>query len=103
LLYVTPTHINTCVKSAARTIGLYNMGYEPSDVSSHSLRAGGAMALFLNGADIPTIKKMGRWKSNSFEKYIHEQISAFSSGLSVKMSRHIPFQHIAGPRSVTHT
>ena len=28
---------------------------------------------------------------------IHEQISAFATGVSIKMSNEIPFQHIAGP------
>ena len=98
---VTAHNINCLLKQAAGEIGLYTRGYEPSDISSHSLRAGGAMALHLNGADAQTIQKLGRWKSTTFLQYIHEQISAFSAGLSTKMSTDIPFAHMAGPR--THT
>jgi hypothetical protein len=94
---ITATHINSTLKRAAGDIGLYNLGYAEGDVSSHSLRAGGAMAMHLNGIDANTIRKMGRWKSNTFLMYIHEQISAFATGVSIKMSTHIPFRHIAGP------
>ena len=40
----------------------------------------------------------GRWTSDTFLMYIHEQISAFTAGLSRKMSNAIPFRSIAGPR-----
>lgn len=97
---ITSQHINTTLKHAAGAIGLYELGYTDSDVSSHSLRAGGAMAMHLNGIDAHTIRKMGRWKSDTFLMYIHEQISAFSTGVSIKMSNAIAFRHIAGPNIV---
>ena len=95
--YIDQREINTAIKEAAAAIGLFDLGYEKGDVSSHSLRAGGAMAMHLNGLSTETIKKQGRWKSDTFLMYIHEQISAFASGVSVKMSTVIPFRHIAGP------
>jgi hypothetical protein len=55
------------------------------------------MAMHLNGIDTNTIQKLGRWKSTTFLMYIHEQISAFATGVSLKMSNSIPFRHIAGP------
>lgn len=94
---ITSQRINSTLKLAAGEIGLYKLGYTESDISSHSLRAGGAMAMHLNGVDPNTIRKMGRWKSNTFLMYIHEQISAFATGVSIKMSTHIQFRHIAGP------
>jgi hypothetical protein len=94
---ISAQHISSTLKQAAGSIGLYTLGYSEGDVSSHSLRAGGAMAMHLNGIDPNTIQKMGRWKSRTFLMYIHEQISAFATGVSVKMSNHIPFRHIAGP------
>ena len=98
--HVSADHINQALKTAAGDIGLYDLGYTASDVSSHSLRAGGAMAMHLNGCDPVAIQKMGRWKSDTFLMYIHEQISAFATGVSIKMSNAIPFRHIAGPRLV---
>ena len=55
------------------------------------------MAMHLNGIDTTTIQKIGRWKSTTFLMYIPEQISAFATGVSIKMSNSIPFRHIAGP------
>ena len=87
------------VRESARAIGLFSSksGYAESDVSSHSLRAGGALAMHLAGVSAQQIKIQGRWKSTTFEQYIHEQISAFSAGLSTKMSRSHKFRQIAGP------
>jgi hypothetical protein len=72
-------------------------GFTAAFVSSHSLRAGGAMAMKLNGEDRDTIHKQGRWSSDTFLMYIHEQIAAFSTGISKRMSRHIPFINLKGP------
>lgn len=96
---ITADNINQAVKRGAGAIKLYSkFGYARSDVSSHSLRAGGAMALHLNGVDTVTIQKLGRWKSKTFQMCIHEQISAFATGVSIKMSNHVPFRCIARPR-----
>jgi hypothetical protein len=95
--YVAPRQINEQLKKQAKVIGLYQLGYGEKDISSHSLRAGGAMAMHLNKIDVLTIQKMGRWKSDTFMCYIHDQISTFAAGLSKKMSNDIPFRHIAGP------
>jgi hypothetical protein len=99
---ISAHHINDGLKLAAAQIGLYHLGYTEGDISSHSLRAGGAMAMHLNGIDANTIRKMGRWRSDTFLMYIHEQISAFATGVSLKMSTSIPFRHIAGPTLVPH-
>ena len=80
-------------------LGLIAKGFNLQDVSSHSLRAGGAMALKLHGYDRDTIKKMGRWSSDTFLTYIHEQISAFSKGLAAAMAIPIAFHNIAAPLS----
>ncbi|MHA7856420.1 hypothetical protein [Marinobacter shengliensis] len=63
-------------------------------VSPHSIRASGAMALQLNSADVLTIKKMGRWSSDTFLTYIHSQISSLSAGLSELMTRHHDFANV---------
>ena len=98
-----PTNRHTSAdQQAGGKIGLYKLGYEEGDISSHSLRASGAMAMHLTGINPNTIPEMGQWKSNNFLMYIHEQMSAFATGISVKMSNAIPFRHIAGP-SITVT
>ena len=53
--------INSAIKRAVVDLGLDKKGLTPNLVSSHSLRAGGAMAMHLNGVSSITIQKMGRW------------------------------------------
>jgi hypothetical protein len=93
--HVLASDINQAVKQAVAKLGLISKGFNLTFVSSHSLRAGGAMALKLHGYDRDTIKKMGRWSSDTFLTYIHEQISAFSKGLAASMAISIPFHNIA--------
>ena len=87
--------INTAVKTAVTELHLHQHGLHNHHVGSHSLRAGGAMAMHLNGINPLTIKKMGRWSSDTFLMYIHEQISAFSKGVSTSMAQPIQFHNIA--------
>ena len=92
---ITATDINRAVKAAVVELGLEQNGLHKDLVGSHSLRAGGAMAMHLQGIDPNTIKKMGRWSSDTFLMYIHEQLSAFSAGVSQKMSTAVNFHNIA--------
>jgi hypothetical protein len=90
--------INTIIKTAVRALKLDKKGFPPEAVSSHSLRAGGARARHLNNIDHDKIWKQGHWSSDTFLMYIHEQISAFSAGLSAQMSKEIGWFNINGPR-----
>ncbi|MEM7495147.1 MAG: hypothetical protein AAF471_03230 [Myxococcota bacterium] len=82
---IRPPDINDAIKQAVVTLNLEHRGITPDLVSSHSLRAGGAMALHLSGASADTIKKQGRWSGDTYQQYIHNQLSAFQTGLSTKM------------------
>jgi hypothetical protein len=94
--------INTMVKTAVRALKLDKQGFPPEAVSSHSLRAGGAMAMHLNNINRDTIRKQGRWSSDTFLMYIHEQIAAFSAGLSARMSQGVGWFNIEGPTLTNH-
>jgi hypothetical protein len=91
---LTANDITSAVRRAVTTLGLARNGLTTQLVGSHSLRAGGAMAMYLNGVAHNTIKKMGRWKSDTFLMYIHEQISALSANVSTTMSKPIVFHNI---------
>ena len=79
--------MNKAVKTATKALKLHLCGFSADLVSSHSLPAGGAKAMKeLNGEDRDTIRKQGRWSSDTFLMYIHEQIAAFSSGIYKRMS-----------------
>ena len=65
------------------------------------------MAIHLNNISHDTIKKIGRWSSDNFLMYIHEQITIFSKNVSTKMSRplefnNIQFQRIAASNVYSH-
>ena len=92
---VTNYLISNTLKCVVEELGLQAQGINPNQVASHSLRSGGAMALHLNGVSDNVIKKLGRWSSDTFLIYIHEQIAVFSKGLSTKMSNEIPFHNVS--------
>jgi hypothetical protein len=81
--------ITTTLKNAAKALNLHQHGLLPDLISSHSLRAGGAIALHLSGCHAKTIQLLGRWSSDPFVTYIHHQIAAFSLGLSKRMATHV--------------
>jgi len=56
--------VNEQIKRAALVSGL-----NPARFSLHSLRIGGATALFSAGVDSLSIKIFGRWRSSAFERY----------------------------------
>jgi hypothetical protein len=54
------------VRWGAVSDGLLLRGYTIERISSHSLRAGGAMALKLSGSSDSTIMRVGRWTSLTY-------------------------------------
>jgi hypothetical protein len=79
--------INCALKAAVTKLNMKQHGFQVAQISSHSLRAGGAMALHLNNVPTHTIRKMDRWSSDTFLDYIHEQIAVFSAGLATAMGK----------------
>jgi len=96
--HLVSNDMNQAVKRAVLELGMYDQGFTSKNVGSHSLRAGGAMAAKLNGVDRDTIKKMGRWSSDTFLMCIHEQIAHLTAGIAKKMSNRLPFRNIAPVR-----
>jgi len=88
-------HIRDMVKAMVTKLNLQSKGITPDLVGTHSLQAGGAMALKLHGYDDTTIMKMGRWTSLTFTMYIHNQIAHLSAGVSKMMGQQLPFINIA--------
>ncbi len=73
---------------------LLTWGYMLDRISSHSLRAGGAMAMKLSGASDSTIIKVGRWTLLTYLTYIHSQIGMLMAGLAWWMSTAFTFQNV---------
>ena len=75
-------HIQHYLEIAAAAIGV------PSGhMGSHSLRIGGATALYhVCGGDLQLVRRFGRWASDTFHRYLwdpHEQLK----GIARKMSQ----------------
>ena len=49
------------------------------------------MAMKLNGCDLITIMKTGRWTSLTFLTYIHNQIAHLGANITHRMARPVPF------------
>ena len=94
--YITAPKVLAAVRAGARLANLTASGYDLSRVGAHSLRASGAMALWLSGHSAEVIMKMGRWRTQTFLTYIHSQIAALTVGTSRKMACPIAFHNVAG-------
>ena len=92
---VHATDITQAIRTAATDMTLDQYGIAIAQVSSHSLRSAGAMALHLAGVPAHTIRLMGRWKSDAFLSYLHTQLSCFTEGLSSLMSTSHTFTNVA--------
>jgi hypothetical protein len=94
--HVVASNVTALVHQAARDTNLEAQGYTLKRVSTHSLRASGAMALKLQGVDDSLIMKIGRWTGLTFLTYIHSQIGALNTGLATKMAVRVHFINVAG-------
>jgi hypothetical protein len=93
--HISSKEIIILLRAAAKTLQLQKQAIDPDLIGAHSLRSGGAMALKLHGYDDTTIRKMGRWTSDTFLQYIHNQIAHLSKDISKNMSMALPFLNIA--------
>ena len=64
---VRPTHMRNCLRTALSECGFNAMAY-----CTHSLRSGRSLDLLKLGLSVETIKKLGRWKSNTVFKYLRD-------------------------------
>ena len=66
LIPFTYAKFDSLLKSVASTAGL-----DPSRISGHSLRSGGATLAFQAKIPEEFIKRLGDWRSDAFKSYIH--------------------------------
>ena len=88
--------MNKLVKVAVADLKLEARGFPSTRVGTHSLRAGGAVALALSGQSPEMIKKIGRWSSDTFLMYVHEQIAHLTVGVAEGMAQTFPFSNVEG-------
>lgn len=64
-------------------------GVPPELVSTHSLRVGGATALYASGVELTAVRRFGRWASDAFQVYLYET-SAATHQFAAKMAMESP-------------
>lgn len=64
--HASSSDVSKLLKQAASRLGL-----DSNKFGTHSLRSGGATALYTGGNHDTTVKRHGRWKSDCFQRYIH--------------------------------
>jgi hypothetical protein len=91
---LTSQIMNVLLKATVAAIGIDKLGFGPDDIGTHSIRAGAAMAMYLDGVPVFTIMLMGRWSSDAFLKYIRKQVEQFSHNVASRMIKNQHFYHI---------
>ena len=72
--------IQNILQKAAKAVGLPAERFQ-----SHSLRIGGASALFQATGEVELVKRTGRWTSSAVHRYLHDSGDVLK-GLSQKMA-----------------
>ena len=72
---------------AAEAVGLPAERFKP-----HSLRIGGASALYHATGEIETVKRYGRWTSGAFHSYLWDSAEQ-AKGLAAKMAADVASIH----------
>jgi hypothetical protein len=91
---VSADEIRSTIRQGATLDNLEAYGYDLKRIGSHSLRSGGAMRLKLAGCDDDIIKKIGRWSSNTYLRYIQTQIGELTADLATAMAQTLRFHHV---------
>ena len=68
-------------------------GYPPDKFKSHSLRIGGATALYHCFQDTELVKRWGRWNSGAFHQYLWEA-NEDAAGVSEAMAKSVATLHV---------
>jgi hypothetical protein len=82
---ISASFLSTHLQAAAKRLGPDVLGFLHTDIGTHSIRSGAAMAMYLAGVPVFTIMLIGRWSSDAFLRYIRRQVLQFSAGVSKRM------------------
>ena len=82
---ITAAYARSRIRAAAQLLGEEILGFTVDDMGLHSIRSGGAMAMFLSGVPVVIIMRVGRWSSDAFLEYIRDQVESFTADVSKKM------------------
>ena len=86
--------MKNALRAAASVIGESALGFKVSEIGTHSIRSGSAMAMYLDDVPVYTIMLIGRWSSDAFLRYIRKQVEQFSHNVSRRMIKNQHFTHV---------
>ena len=84
---ISASNIIAIIRTECLRVGAARLGFAPEDIGTHSLRSGGAMAMYLVNVPDQTRMVIGIWRSLGFMVYIQQQMLSFGTGFSVNMSQ----------------
>ena len=95
--------IRARLRGIVALIGEKVLGFTKEEVGLHSIRSGGAMAMFLSNVSEIIIQRVGRWESTAFLEYIREQVENFTHGVSRRMLENENFYHLSSLSDSTYS
>ena len=91
---VKSSEVLAMVRLAATEDNLPAAGYDLRRIGTHSLRAGGAVRLKMDGRDDTIIQKLGRWSSGTYKIYIQPHIGPLTAGCAARMAAPLRFLNV---------
>jgi hypothetical protein len=88
---ITAGEVLQHLRAAVIQYGETRLGFPASRIGTHSLRSGAAMAMFLAGVPVETIQLIGRWRSQTFMRYIRIQVQQMTRGVADEMTTNPSF------------
>ena len=85
LCVIKAQNVRDWLRATVSLIGEHVLGFTADDIGLHSIRSGGAMAMFLSKTSTIIMMRVGRWSSEAFLEYIREQVQDFTVGISENM------------------
>ena len=82
---IQSTQVRDWLRTIVELIGEDILGFTKDDIGLHSIRSGGAMAMFLSKTSTIIIQRIGRWSSEAFLEYIREQVESFTIDVAQNM------------------
>ena len=97
--HITSKIVTNALRDGVTAIGSGKLRIDPSEVGTHSIRSGSAMAMYLGGVPVFAIQIIGRWSSDAFMRYIRKQIEEFTYDVSARMLTIQQFTHSSNPHT----
>ena len=88
------SHVRSRLRAIVSVLGQQALGFDKEDIGLHSIRSGGAMAMFLAGTSVIIIQRVGRWSSEAFLEYIRDQVESFTLNVSRDMLKFEEFLNL---------